>query len=373
MITQETLKRIYLYGLIAAVGVGLIFVLFAVFINKGTLTVIAKAPFTVNIGNIKTEICVRDECSIVMAPGEYTVIVKKAGHKDYVKEISVPVGGETREEAAMIFIPVVREVDPEEDVDVFGIPIVDMDQLADKEPYFDENYVVYLEREIGRGRQALFVVPLRPDTSGKENAPDYDLGEPYVAASFIRTISDYVIYPFITAKNKIVLVDKTLSGAALYLVDLTAKTRDNLVSFPVIENVKWLPETDDFIFEARDKSDLINSIYLYQSNQAAAVKLGLPGPLAWIEPLDSRTLIAATNQNVVGPAGTDELIGSLVSLSAIKSEVTNFITYDLITGDTRFLAYTDVFYDLEEAKLRPDKKGVYLLQGAKIFELMLEE
>jgi hypothetical protein len=373
MITRETLKRIYKYGLIAAVIIGVIFAVFALFINRGTLTVVTKAPFIVGIERFESRICTQDECSIVIAPGDYTITVKKEGYKDYTKDVTVPIGGETREEPEMIFIPTVREVDPQEDVRVFGIPVVDMDRFKNTEPYFDENYVVYLARSRENGRQTIYIAPLQTNTSTASDAPEYIPGEPAIATSFIRNITDYTIYPFISSRNKIVFVDKTGGSSSLYVIDLMEKTRDSVISYTAIDNVKWLPETGDFIFEARAESEMQNAIYWYQSGNAQSVKLYIDAPLAWVEPLDSQTLIVATNQLAVGPAETEDLIGSLVNLSAEKSDITNFVTYDLVTGNTRLLAATDVFYDLEEAKIRPDKKGVYLLQGAKIFELMLGE
>jgi hypothetical protein len=373
MITQETLKRIYKYGLIAAVIIGVIFAVFALFINRGTLTVVTKAPFIVEIERFESRICTQDECSVTLAPGDYTITVKKEGYKDLTKDVTVPIGSETREEAELVFIPVVRDVDPEEDVRVFGIPVVDMDQFKDTEPYFDENYVVYLARSKENGRQTIYIAPLQTNTSTAPNAPDFILGEPVVATSFIRNITDYEIYPFIISRNKIVFVDKTGGRSSLYVIDLAEKTRDSVITYPAIDNVKWLPETDDFIFEARAENEMQNVIYWYQSGSVQAIKINIDVPLAWVEPLDSQTLIAATNQLAVGPAETGDLIGSLVNLSAEKSNITNFVIYDLVTGNTRLLAITDVFYDLEEAKIRPDKKGVYLLQGAKIFELMLGE
>lgn len=373
MITQETIKRIYKYGLIALVVIGVIFAIFAFFINRGKLTVVTKAPFMVSVGRFENEICMHDECSVTVAPGDYTITVKKEGYKDFSKDVTVPIGGETREEIEMVFIPTVREVDPEEDVRVFGMPVIDMDQFADTEPYFDENYVVYLARSPENGRQTIYVAPLQPNTDMAQNTPDYILGEPVIATSFIRNITDYAIYPFINSRNKIIFVDKSGENAALYVIDLTEKTRNSIITYPEIDNVKWLPETNDFLFEARAEGEMQRAIYWYQSTNAQSAKLNIDVPLAWVEPLDPETLIAATDQIAVGPAETEELIGSLVNLSAEKTDITNFVTYDLVTGNTRLLARTDVFYDLEEAKIRPDKKGVYLLHGAKIFELMLGE
>ncbi|MFC1749425.1 hypothetical protein ACFL2V_11540 [Pseudomonadota bacterium] len=373
MITEDTKKRLYKLFLIAAVSIGALFVLYAVFLNRGTLTVVAEAPYIITVDELKTQACNTEKCSTTVAPGDYSILVKKQGYKDESRDVAVPIGGEAVEEIEFTYIPVLREVSPEEDIRVFGMPNVDISDLGDTEPFYDENYLVYLARSTENGRQTLYLRNLLPNDSEDENAEALMMGEPVVATSFIRTVDDYTIFPFIDSQNKIIFVDRSGAEAALYLIDLSEKTRKNILTFPVIADVKWLPGTDDLLIEAIGQGKAVQSVYRYSSADMSTKDLGIQTPLSRMEALDSETLLIATNQVVVGPGTPDELSGGLVSLSTETSNIVNFITYDISSKDIRYLAQTIDLYDLEEVYLRTDKRGLYLLQGAKIFELKIAE
>jgi hypothetical protein len=158
MLPEETQKKIYMWGLIGIAVIGAFFLIFAVFLNRGTLVLSGSTPFTVDVGGFLTEMCTEDPCKIQLAPGDYTLALTKEGHLDIERDVNVPFMGEHIEEVAFMFEPYILEVGMEETVGHFTETKFESDE-SDEFPddYVSEDkYVVYLARNPENGRQTLY-------------------------------------------------------------------------------------------------------------------------------------------------------------------------------------------------------------------------
>jgi hypothetical protein len=394
-LSEQTVKKISLIGFISLAVLGALFLLFALFLNKGTLTVTARAPFVMNIGNFKNEACPADTCSVTLAPGRYDVTLKKEGYRDSAITVEVPIGGEAKEQVEFSFVPTLRIAGDESSLKIFETPVVsgnsDTDDIPVDGVYYEKNYLAYIARDPDTHRQTLYV---RTIENGKA-------GEKTVAASFIRDIKSYRLITDIENRGKIALIDSTAGTSTLYMVDLKAKTRESLFTYPLISDVKWVPGGDDFLFEAREEGNIGESIFIYKSavegtsgetvttgttGTAAATtpapeKLDLITTLKNVVPVSATQLIAATMQDVSGQGTGTDLEGTLVTLgeneatpsvtAAISSTAPqlNFIDYSLVSKQARLLKLAPDLGYPSQGQLSETQKSAYFLIDGKVYEL----
>lgn len=376
MLTNEVRKKIFVGLLIGGLILGLIFLIFALFINRGTLTVIAKAPYSITISQLKTVSCPNDLCSTVIAPGEYPVTVKKKGYKDVQKTVTVPIGGEGKEEITFEFIPFIRELTSDTDKNIFLEPDVEIikKELSTLNPSFEEKYVIYLRRNTENHRQTLYMRSIDGKTLGPET----------MVTSFIRDLKSYQLIPFIATQNKIAVIDNTDDGSTLYVIDLKNKVRTKIFTYPIIKDVQWLPGSEDFLFEARDSGELSESIFVYRATEQKAQKLSLQTPLKDVAVIDSDRLIAATMQYAGEKGNGTELEGQPVILSeweATASATTStnikpslkFIDFSMQSLESRLIKSDQTLTLPEQVKLSADKKSLYFVVREKMYELRLDE
>lgn len=370
---EEARKKLFFWGLIVLAILGGLFVLWAIFFNRGTLTVNGQAPFIINITGVKTESCSESPCSVEVAPGDYSISLQKVGYQTVERRVTVPIGGEQVEEVTFQFIPVVTKLGVEADLQRFAEPIIEIPELEDTPVFSERSYATYLAFDPESKRQTLYIRGL----------VDGELSEPRVATSFIRTIDDYTIIPGIEDHNRIALIDRTNEESALYLVDLTEKSRTNILSLPYIADVKWIKGSDNFLLEARANGDISSSIYLYTMEQGEAKKLDLRTSVKNVEVLDSERLIAATSQSFTG-AGTDEQLGGqLVTLGEVPatSEVTSglfasqlsFVEYYIPNNTARLIALETSISRADAIQLGSDRKSILFLTNGEVYELQFEE
>jgi len=416
-LSEQTVKKISLIGFISLAVLGALFLLFAMFLNKGTLTIHATAPYIMNIGNFKNESCPADDCSVTLAPGTYEVTLKKEGYRDSVITVDVPIGGEKKETVDFVFVPTLRLDGDESTMRIFATPVVaPADDMPDSGIFYENNYLAYIARDAVSHRQTLYV---RTIADGKA-------GDKTVAASFVRDLKDFRIIGDIENRGKIAVIDSTAGTSTLYMVDLKAKTRENLFTYPLITDVKWIPGGGDFLFEARDESSIGTSIFLYSAKDAAATamadapatpdaqaagsalattdettavtasspirKLNLATPLADVVPANATDLIAATMQDVSGQGSGTDLEGQLVTLgeneatpsmvpavtdaTAVIGATTpalSFVDYSLLTDQARLLKYAPDLGYPSQATLSETQKSAYFLIDGKDYELQFSD
>ncbi|HLG25696.1 MAG TPA: hypothetical protein VI588_02805, partial [Candidatus Gracilibacteria bacterium] len=376
----ETRKKLYLYGLIAAASAGALFVLFAVFLNRGKLTVVTKAPFIIQVKDIKSENCDKDECTVELAPGDYTVTIQKAGYQSQELKVNVPIGGEHKEELEMRFLPVITLLGDEAGLKMFEEPKVVSESLPDVPLFFEKTYVVYLAPHPETKKQTLYVV-------GNQ---DGRLGDATAVTTFPRTIKNYVIIPGIEKNNLIAVIEQTDEESTLYMVNLEDKTRESLLTYPLITGVAWLPGTKDFLFESRDTGDISETVFMYRAEKKEVGKMDLKTSLSNIVPLSATRLLAATNQAILGTDNVLSVEGQLVALGEVEATPSilsgigaaivtgapptlNFVDYSLVANQARLIKTEGRFGIPEKMKLGSDGKTVVILSKGQVYELKFEE
>lgn len=374
MITEDIQKKIYFWVIVGAAILGAIFLIWAVFFNRGTLTINATPPFTISIEGLITESCTESPCSIVVAPGEYEVLIQKDGYRDIKQNMSIPIGGEEIKEITFSYIPVISEVGKEKELNYFANATFEMEGLEEIPIFGEENYVSYLKNDPETKRQTLYVVGI----AGEE------LDNETVATSFIRTINDYKIIPTIQEKNSIFLIDYTDEKSTLYLIDLGEKSRNSILSYPLINDVEWIPNTEKFIFEARDEGETATSIFVYNTEDEKVTKLAIKTTLQNVVALTKDTLIIATNQNVFGGSNEDGLDGQIVTLGELAASPsvatsldlqskTSYLEYSLETNEAKLLLTESSIAPPEVIQMGADRKSIFFLAEGIIYELQFKE
>jgi hypothetical protein len=371
-VTEETKKRIGLIvGIIIVIG-GAMFMIFAFFLNKGTLIVTAKAPYLISIEGVKSVACQTEICPVTVAPGRYEITVKKESYRDVPRLVSVPIGGEAKEEIAFQLIPTITLLGDEKALNLFATPTIQKEEIPQAPLFYDNNYVLYIERDTTTHRQTLYV---RSIENGK-------LGEKTVVTSFIRDLKNYTFVASMEKNNKIALIDTDDTGSTLYMIDLKEKARTNILTYPFIKDLKWLPGTEDFIFEGRAEGESSDSIYLYSASQKKAQKLELKTSIKNVVPVNQNELVAATIQKVTGDVAQPE--GKLVVLGENEStpnaltsssfpstteQVLKFVDYSLVANQSRLLKTAPDLAFPQQGKLSATGKSAYFTIDGKDYEL----
>ena len=382
MLTEETKKKIGFLVLIIAVIIGVLFVLFAVVLNRGTITIEAAAPFTIEIRNLKDISCPQSPCSAVVAPGEYIIILTKQGYKDINYNIEVPIFGEYKKEVKFAYVPAINQVSGSDLISAkFSGPVLKDASLKDSKIFFDDGgkNLVYLQFDSANKKQTLYSQPNAENGNTQKTA----------ITSFVRPLSDYLIFADLTNQKQIALIDRGNNQSTLYLIDLAEKSRNSLFSYPIISELKWLPNSKNFLFSARPEGQINQSLFLYDAVQKKPVLLDLKTTLKNILPLSSDRLIAATGQMITGLASLDQSQGQLVTLGentatpevqpgvtsqvASAPPITSFIDYTISGMQSRLILAAPDFSLPESIILNETGHGIYFQIGTKVYELIFEE
>lgn len=342
MLTEETQKKLWLWGMVAILILGLFWLIFVFWFNRGSIRLEAEPPYRAEIAGVGIETCAENPCIITVAPGDYLVRLTKDGYVDMDLNITVPLGGEGVETVEFQYKSAMATLGQEADLGYFaedGYKVSEEEATALKLPeriFTEENFAVYLARNPENGRQTLYYREALADGSG--------LGEAVVAASFIRDINEFDIYPYIDEAQKIVLVDKSNDKSVLYLIDLTAKTRDNILEHANISGVKWIPATESFLCEARDFGSPLNGIFSYDTEEGEGSTLTLEASLNNVDFIDSSSLFAATRAN-------------------------GYVRYYIDSDMEQSLMQYQTGGEPERIKLAPDRKAALILKDGTVYEL----
>lgn len=371
--TEETQKRITIAILGGLAALGLLFVLWAMFLNRGTLTVSGAAPFFVNIQGVRTENCAESPCSMILAPGEYQITLQRTGYRSVSRSVSVPIGGEQKEEVLFEFIPVIARLGSEEELNMFANPQVAIEGLEDVPHFYEDTYVAYLTPDPETKRQTLYI----------RGMVDGEVSEPKVATSFIRTMTDYAIIPNVEENGKIAVIDRGEEESSLYIIDLEQKSRDNVLGFPYIRNALWIPGTDNLLLDAQGEDDITSFIYLYNAEDGTTRKLELKTAVENIAPVTDNRVIAATSQAFTGIGAEGDLGGELVTLNELSATPSvragtggpqlAFVDYTLSANQARLIIVEPSLPAAEKVRLNIDKKSITFLAGGDVYELQFEE
>ncbi|MFO0780910.1 MAG: hypothetical protein U0519_03430 [Candidatus Gracilibacteria bacterium] len=384
MIAQDVQRKIWMAILLGGVGLGVLFMIWAVFLNRGTILVKAKSPYTMVIEGLRTENCSTDECSTVVAPGNYTFTIQKQGYRSVTKNITVPFGTPYQDAITLQFIPVIGEAGKDTEADFMDNSVLTDDEKKSlnipesTRIYADETgkFFSYLIRNPENFHQTLYL------TGRNETG---QLTKPQIATSFLRDLEKFTIAPSSSGK-KIAVIDQAPDQSTLYVVDMEAKNRASLLNYPVIRNMKWLPLSDDFLFEAKEKSDTAESVFLYRWDDGKTTKLELKTELTAVAPVSKNRIIAVTNQKLPEGSSVSSLEGQLVLLGenqstievsagvrTIKTPLYLFVDYSLISNQGRLITSISSDPFPEKITAATGGKAVNFLQGDKVFQLKFEE
>lgn len=393
MIAEDVQRKIWLGGLIGAVILGVLFLLWAVVLNRSSIIMHARAPYSITVQGLKTENCATDECTVVVAPGDYTITLQKTGYKSLTKTVTVPLGSPYSDNILLQFIPVfgtstlteedIFPADPELGEDALkklGITSSTKLFFADDKKTFS-----YIVRNDLNFRQTLYLAVINDKG---------EVGEPQIVTSFLRDLGNYVV-AISPKSDKIAVIDQAPGQATLYMIDREAKNRASLLTYSAIRDMRWLPDSDDFIFQAREKNDSPEFIYLYRWDDGKTTQLELRTPLDTIAVVNKDRLLAVTNQALPEGAKTRSFEGQLVPLGENQStlEVSagilaqggspeaaaaikpaySFVDYSLIANQARLIGTLNEDPFPSRIKAADDAKSIYFLQGEKVGQLTFEE
>ena len=391
MIAPDVQRKIWLGILIGIILMGVAYLVWAVFLNRSTIVINAKAPFTLAISGLRTENCSIDSCSTAVVPGDYNITIKKTGYKDLTKTITVPFGRVYEETVKLEFIPIITqstktkaEIFPPE----FQLTKTDRDKLGvsqDTKLFFSDapsgttpKFVTYISRNETNNRQTLYIATIGDNPT------------PQIVTSFLRDLQTPVIVPNQTG-DKVAVIDQSPDQATLYMIDQQAKNRAAIASYPAIRDLRWIPASNDFIFQARAQTGEPEALFLYRWDDGKTTKLDLNTTLENIAILNKNRILAVTDQSISGDV-TDPatLEGSLIALSANTTPTTPaptspthlFIDYSLISNEARLITTLKTGDFPSQVSAAADQKSLYFLQAGDaqsgaaketVFELKFEE
>ncbi len=341
----------------------------------------------------RTETCTTDECTITVAPGDYTLGFEKTGYKSVTESATVPLGKPYEDTVNFDFIPVIGQTDKTADETFPPQPQLtpaEREKLgigASTQLFFNDSgkAVCYIVRNPQNYRQTLYLASI--SDAG-------DLGEPQIVTSFLRDLQHYVVIPSSDA-NKVAIIDQGADQSTLYLVDRQAQNRASLFTYPFIRDLRWIPGTYDFLFAARAQSDSTESVFLYRGDDGKTTQLDLKTPLDDVAIVNRNRLLAVTNQKLPDTADMKTLEGQLVPLGENQSTVEvsvavnaaeaagatppqvtptySFVDFSLVANQARLITIitTDPFPSKVTAS--QDGKSLYYLQGDKVFQLRFAE
>lgn len=402
MIAEDVQRKIWLWGLIGAVILGILFCVWAIFLNRGTILLHAKAPYTLTIEGLRTDNCNTETCTAIVAPGDYTITLKKSGYKPFTKKITVPIGAPYEEAVSLEYIPNIAET-PKTPEEIFPpLPQLDAARLADlgifasTKLFFDDTQqtVYYIARNPDNYRQTLYAAPVNASTPTPQATTQ-------IVTSFLRDLPNFVISPSPDGK-KVAVIDQSYAQSTLYIVDREAKNRTSLLSYPMIRDMRWIPGTKDFLFHARATAGSPESIFLYRWDDGKILQLSLQTPLTDVAILSKDRIIAVTDQKLPEVSTPASLIGQLVPLgenqttaeiSAALPSTLNvskpqtsgtsgivsvtpsyaFVDYSLVSNDARLMIVLTQNPFPSQLQPADDGKSVYFDQGGKISQLRFEE
>lgn len=317
------------------------------FLQKGTVQITSQAPFSVEMIDMANFDCHEEKCQFSVRPGSYTMILKKKGYREISLPVVIEAGVLKEEKVEFEFIPVLKKISSGEKMQVFDYPNIKSRELPNVPIFYDASHVVYLARNPDNRRQTLYVRSFSNNTV---------TGSPKAVTSFMRDIQKYIIIPSIHDNQKIALIDNTYDQSILYIIDLQAKSRQNILTYPFIKDLKWIPESPDFLFEGRSENGSTEDIFLYESAKKTSEKLQLRGSLKNIIIPEKSYIITVQLQN----SDNDE-------------KIVTFLKFDLFTRVSKTIFSMPALKIPEILKLNDDKKRIFFIIGENFYELQLKE
>ncbi|MBD3328206.1 hypothetical protein GF340_02765 [Candidatus Peregrinibacteria bacterium] len=344
-LSEVTVKRLYLWGALGFIFIAIIYLLWAIFLNKGTLLIEAETPFLATIEDVKAVSCTQSPCEIKVAPGEYILKLQKAGHYEIEEFIEIPLGGALRKQYEFMYKATWTQLDESAQLNNFT------DSINEKTTF---------TRDPETGRQTLYFT----DENNEES----------IATSFIRTVTDYSVYPSIKQRNKILFIDRLENKHILYLIDLKEKSRNSIADYFRIHDLKWIPDSEKIIVSANTENNINPKLYLIDTATGEIIPLEIQTLAALTAPISENRIIAATSQSASGIEGRLTELSELDATPSANSDYQstyNFVEYDLNQAAPRLLHRSNL-KSINAIRLAEDEQSIYVLSEGIVYELKFD-
>lgn len=215
-------KRTLIFGILVGLAIigSVIYFLWGNVINRGTLKIIADAPFHVEIFGISQHDCLSSPCEIKLKSGPKDLIISKDSARTLIAEADIKVWRTTEVSLKFDLLPTVIETQniPEEEI----IPEYDL--------VFDE--------KVQMQKLVKFLDPTRT-----------------AIVYFPQTVDEYTIIP---GKNAVLVIDDSKPEGEGYIVNVKNNTREKIENSDIVnfEDGKWSPDGKYLVFKKTDSTYL---------------------------------------------------------------------------------------------------------------------
>lgn len=215
-------KRTLIFGILIGLAIigSVIYFLWGNVINRGTLKIIADAPFHVEIFGVSQHDCLISPCGIKLKSGPKDLIISKDGARTLIAEADIKLWRTTELSLNFDLLPTVIEIQniPEEEI----IPEYDL--------VFD-----------GKAQMQKLVGLDDPTKTG--------------IVYFPQTLDEYTI---VHGKNAVLVIDDSKPEGEGYIVNVKDNTREKIENSDIInfEDGKWSPDGKYMVFKKNDSTYL---------------------------------------------------------------------------------------------------------------------
>jgi len=342
-------KKYSIWILILFVLGAIFTVVWGLFLNRGQLTVISKAPYTVSILSGPSQDCTEDTCTLTLKPGKKFLSIFKENHEEFQSEIDVPRWQTVELKADPRFIPKIVELGEE-----ISIPTTKK-----------ANFTFDFDHE--QGKQAVF------DSTGK------------VISYFPRQLEESTL-SVSPDESHIAVLENTGNKANVYLIDVKNLKRNEIFSEEgEVSAVKFSPHASKIII-ALKKEDVTEN-YLYKDGKLN--KLNYADSIdkfAWI---DDEKFIVATGEIILNAKTASEITdqteitfedyfaivsGEITEAGSSEEKTVYFHLFNTQNFATQKLSSL-VGNEILPVKLDvlADGRIIFAAKNAKYYELLLQE
>jgi len=326
---KNWLKKLTVPLIILFFLAALAFVIFAVFFNRAELIVTSAAPFTVSVLNQRDQDCPASPCSLILAPGSYSINVSKAGFQNYSDSIVLKLGDHLQKNFQLQSQPSVQPLDansPEA-------------QALLKEPYADQIAALPQNNSyfLAPDSATVYFLADNPTTylpTLYRKKLDQNNTAPEPLINLMRKI-DKPLISINPAETMVTILDQTSPESAnLYLLDLVKKSRTLVEQDSLISDLLWLPaegEKQNFLVERINSQTMQPGLYLVDAaNTVNQTALQIQTRLSAVWPLNSQEILYAESLNPGDLTGT-----SAAGFTVKDLNLTTQLSRDIFTVDNK--------------------------------------
>lgn len=340
-------KKFVLAISITILAIGILWLVFVFFLNKGTIEVQAPAPFVITLSNGRSQNCDTNSCKITVNSGTYTLSISKQGYDNYQENVNVGFLSQISVMPQLRFTPVVISRGSAEDF-LKESTATQSNNFSLNSPFSlsdDGTLITYILRNPENFRQNLVFQKV----DGNQLS-----GEPQMITSFIRDLKKYAL-SISPNKSIVAVVDQSDNQkSALYIIDNVQKTRNLVLSYPFINKIIWLDDAH-FLSEVTLPETFEKKLVIYDLSTQKEQQINFQ-----------------TNMNNAIIISASQII-----IAALQDTGLVFVEYNISSNEQRSLASTDYLQLPTKLELVKDVTGkikeVLFNQQTNLFALELAE